>query len=61
MFYKNVRNRRGDEWNEMVGRKGRKRVGTPRALRTNVEGPNALGLASATGATTTSGTGGLNV
>ena len=44
-----------------VGRKSRKRVGTPRALRTNVEGPNALGLAAAGGATTTSGTGGLNV
>jgi len=23
MFYKNVRNRMGDEWDEMVGRKGK--------------------------------------
>lgn len=44
-----------------VGRKSRKRVGTPRALRTKVETNSALAMGGGTGGTTKSGTGGLNV
>ncbi len=41
-----------------VGRKSRKRVGTPRALRTKVETNSALAMG---GGTTNTGTGSLNV
>ena len=45
-----------------VGRKSRKRVGTPRALRTKVEANSALAMGgSPGGGTKSSGTGGLNV
>jgi len=44
-----------------VGRKSRKRVGTPRALRTKVEANSALTMGGGKGGTTKSGTGGLNV
>ena len=44
-----------------VGRKSRKRVGTPRALRTKIETGSALAMGGGTGGTSQTGTGGLNV